>query len=179
MVGFFTLNWEVSRLISEKNRISNTLFQMKNRISKLRAYAAIIGTGSISIGAMLSAPAGYGQKLMSYLNYAHTNAMQYVQQNTPTMMQMYFQNQANATASGQAPDPVQQQKQQAWIQNMLYQQERDRIKELERNRLMEIEHRMTQEKDRLEQELAMVKQELSDAKSGRESARSEMNVKYT
>ena len=166
-MGYLTLCCRHSHLIERRNRIENELRQMQDDLAKFQSYAAIVGSGNISIGAMLGAPNGYGQQLMGYLGYAHNASLQYVQQNAPMMMQMYMQN---SMGTGQMQNPMQEAQMQGYIYRMLYSQGRERIKEMEQKRLAQIEHKMEQKKLQLEQDLKICEKQLNDIETAKNTA---------
>lgn len=172
-MGILTFSYRVHELIRRRSDVSYKLMQMSRKLQKLQSYAAIVGTGSMSIGAILSAPGEYTGRLMNYMNYAHNGAAQYMQMNAPGMMQMYMNN------NGANPlSPQQMQQMQQSIYYSLYTQARDKIAEQEQKNLKIEEDKLSQEKERLQSELTAIEQELSSVKSARDKSIQDMIPKY-
>ncbi len=173
-MGILTFSFRVHELIQRRSDVQYKLMQMSRKLTKLQSYAAVVGTGQMSIGALLSAPGDYAGRLMNYMNYAHNGATQYMQMNGPGMMQMYQMN------GGQnQPTPQQMEMMQRQVYYSLYTQARSKYAELEQRNLKIEEDKLSQEKEKLQTELAAIEQELTNTKQARDKAIQDMMPKYT
>lgn len=172
-MGFLMFTARVHDLMHRKHQIQYDLAKITKRLRDLQQYATMVGNGSISIGQLLAAPGTMMGRTMAYLAYAHNTSMQYMQQNAPMMMQMYGQQ------MGMQNNPQQQAMMQNYIMRSLYTQGRERARQVEEKNLNEEEHRLEQEKEKLQTLHDEVAQELKSAREARDADIKDMAPKYT
>ena len=172
-MGSLVFSSLVHSLMHAKHSIEYKLLRLTKKLRDTQQYATMVGSGSISIGDILRSPGSMLGRTMNYLAYAHNSALQYMEQNAPYMQQMYAQQMA-AQQNAQ-----QMQMMNNYIRRSLYIQGRERAAEIETKNLHELEHRISEEKERLQTQLQEVEQELKSAREARDAGIKDMAPKYT
>lgn len=171
-MGLFMFTARINSLIHMKLNTEYKLQKITKKLMDVQQYAAMVGKGEISIGDLLRSPSSMMGRSLGYFAWAHNNSLQYMQQNTPYMQQMYAQQM-------QQQNQMQQQQMMNFIQRSLYIQGRERMKEIETRNLNEEEKRITYEKEKCETLLSEINEELKSAKEARKQGIQDLAPHYT
>lgn len=159
-------------IIHRKNDLNYRLMNLTRKLNDMQQYASSIGDGSLSMQDMMQMPSSMFGRSMTYMTYAHNNALMGAQRN---MSQMGPQMQMQMT---QMQDPNAQAMYQNWIFKNLYQQEREKAGKIEAKLLNEQEKQITMEKEKIETQLKILEQEMESVKAGEKAGIQEWKVEY-
>ena len=162
----------IHELTSSLNRKQARLQELTRKLSDLQQYAANIADGSISMYDMMNTPASMFGRTAMFMMYSHNAALQGAQLGFSQMQPMLAQQMANA-------DPNYQQQYMNWVQQNLYNQERERIAKVEAKLLNQQEKEIQQEKEKVETALKMAEAELESTKKAEEEGIKNFAPKYT
>ena len=159
-------------LTSRIYRYQARLQELTRKLSDMQQYAANIADGNVSMSDMMNTPSSMFGRTMMYMQYSHNSAVAYAQNQFTAMQPMFAQQMANA-------DPNYQQQYMNWVQQNLYNQERERIAKVEAKLLNQQEKEIQQEKEKVETALKMAEAELESTKKAEEEGIKNFAPKYT
>ena len=125
-MGLFMFTARINSLIHMKLNTEYKLQKITKKLMDVQQYAAMVGKGEISIGDLLRSPSSMMGRTLGYFAWAHNNSLQYMQQNTPYMQQMYAQQMQQQNQI----QPILLQRKQ--VQRMTHKQERMNARRLRR-----------------------------------------------
>ncbi|MFI3299851.1 MAG: hypothetical protein R3Y28_00375 [Candidatus Gastranaerophilales bacterium] len=146
--------------------------KLTNKLEDLQTYSTNIADGTISTSDMMNTPASMFNRQMMYMTYSHNGSIMGAQQKY-TMMQPQIQMQM------QQIDPNAQAQYQQWVFQNLYQQERERMAQMETKLLNEQEKEIQKEKAQIETRLKLLDQEYQSCKDAESAAIEQWKPVYT
>ncbi len=173
-MGLFLFTARVSDLIHRKNELDYKYTRLTRKINDLQSYSATVGNGGVSIGDLLNSPGTMMGRAMNYLAFAHNSSLEYMQMNAPMMQQQMMMMQG-----GVPQEPAQQQQMNIYIFKSLYEQGRERARQIEERNLHVEEERLQREAEQIKTQRDEVEAELQQARAARDQALKDSAPRYS
>ena len=164
----------ISNIRSSLYRKQQRLTQIVQKIADLQQYAASIGDGAVSLEELGNTPGSMFGRMYQFIVNSHDAAFM---QSKQMFQDPGFQAMLGRQTQGMNPQDLAHY--QAWMQQNLYFQARERIGKMEAQRLNAEEKKLVAEKDKLETSIKMEEADLKSAIDARDKGIEQFAPKYT
>ncbi len=168
-MGFLIFAYRKQDVIRRKFDLELKVVKLQQLLNDLHSYSSSIADGNISLSDLTNAPVSVFDRMSNFMMTSHNGAM-------ASARQQFSMYQASGQMNNVAPQYSQQYQQLVFKQ--LYDRERGRYQEIEKNILNEKEKKITLEKTKLDEQLKLLNTELEELNKGEDAAAKQSAPKF-